>query len=96
MSSDLFGGQDHTHSIMQVGLNKSTVVMVLNMNLLPSHTIQSTHQPGSRSILYQGHPPAMLEEKDERPCYDEPNPTVAWLEAKALQEAKVANAKAAE
>lgn len=45
---------------------------------------------------YPINPPAMLEEKDERPCYDEPNPTVAWLEAKAAQEAKAAIAKAAE
>ena len=38
----------------------------------------------------------MLEERDEMPCYDEPNPTVAWLEKKAELDAKAAQAKAAE
>jgi len=30
----------------------------------------------------------MIEERDEKKCYDEPNPTEEWLQAKAAAEAK--------
>ena len=32
-------------------------------------------------------PPVMIEDREERPCYDEPNPTQAWLDKKARIEA---------
>jgi len=32
---------------------------------------------------YPVNPPVMMQEDDERKCYDEPNPTEAWLARKA-------------
>ena len=32
-------------------------------------------------------PPVMMDDKPERKCYDEPNPTEAWLAAKAKAQA---------
>ena len=33
-------------------------------------------------------PPKMIDERNEKKCYDEPNPTEEWLQAKAAAEAK--------
>jgi len=33
-------------------------------------------------------PPTMFDERDEVKCYDEPNPTEAWLSKRAELEAK--------
>lgn len=46
---------------------------------------------------YPTQPPTMMSDKVERPCYDEPNPTEAYLKAKAEIEAKkAAQAEAAQ
>ena len=37
---------------------------------------------------YPVNPPIMMQDKNERDCYDEPNPTEEWLVKKAAAEAK--------
>ena len=43
-------------------------------------------QPGVS--FYPVLPPTMIDEKEEKKCYDEPNPTQEWLDAKQALEDK--------
>lgn len=55
---------------------------------------QKHELPGAK--YYPILPPVMMEDREEKKCFDEPNPTAEWLAAKAALEAKQADGAPAE
>ena len=50
-------------------------------------------QKHENQTYYPVNPPVMMDEREEKKLYDEPNPTEAWLANKAAAEAKASLVK---